>query len=159
MDVDGRGMSSTSLRMSRTPGGTWWRLSGGTILVVLLKNVVSQRWNVLLATTAIEMRQRWVRARSPLEPPRFFWMMGLVPHTCSTIFGVRAFASSINKVKRASILASLHLSFCSFGVKTAVRLVRTAKLQSKRLTKEPSLSQLPCILAGQTPSTMMAKVI
>ncbi len=152
-------LSSTSLRMFCTPGGTWWRLSGGTILVALLKYVVSHRWNVLLATTVIEMRQCRVRARLPLDPPRFFWTMGLVPNTCSIIVGVRVFAPSINKEKRASILASPCLSFGSFRVKTAVRLVRTTKTQSKRLTKEPLLSQSPCVLPRQTPRLMMAKVI
>jgi hypothetical protein len=55
------------------------------------------------ATTTKEMSCRRMRARSPRVPPRFFRTVGLLPHTLSTIRGVRAFAPSINREKQARI--------------------------------------------------------
>lgn len=86
---------------------SWARLSGGTI-VVPLKSVVSQRWNVMFATTAIEISHRLVRARSPRVLPRFLRTMGLLPHTHSTILGVRAFAPRSGRVFEP-IRVCLHL--------------------------------------------------
>jgi hypothetical protein len=57
-------------------------------------------------------------------PPRFLCTVGLLPHTCSMILGVRAFALSIRSEKRARIHANSRLSPSLLSRKTAVRLVR-----------------------------------
>ncbi len=51
--------------------------------------------------------------------------MGLLHHTHSTIFGVRAFAPSIRSEKRVSICANSRLSLVLLSPKMAVRLVST----------------------------------
>ncbi len=91
-----------------------------------LKGMVSQRWNVLFATTAIEMSRRRVRvrARSPRVLPMFLHTMELLPHSRSTIVGVRDFSASTRSEKRARIHANSCLSPSLLSLKTAVRLVR-----------------------------------
>ncbi len=96
------------MRMSRIPGGTWARLLGG-MTNVSLNSVVSQRWNVLFARAAIKISHRRMRARSTWVPPRCLRTMGLLPHTLSTIFGVRAFDLSMKSEKRARIRGILGL--------------------------------------------------
>jgi hypothetical protein len=69
---------SISWRMSHMPGGTWMRLSDGTIIVALLKYMVSQRWNMLFATTAIEMTLSG-EGKVALQPTMVLSYNGIAP--------------------------------------------------------------------------------
>ena len=132
----------TSCRISRAPGGIYLRESSG-MMVWPLKVVLSQRWKMLFATQACEMRQSQMMARLPRGPPKLRQTTSFSPQTVWMIVGVRASAPRRRIAKRARIHASIFLSVGSLRAKTAVRLVRETKSSSSMLIKELSLRFVP----------------
>jgi hypothetical protein len=78
-----------SCRILRAPGGIYLRESSG-MMVWPLKVVLSQRWKMLFATQACEMRQRRMMARSPCGPPKLQRTTLFPPQTVRMIVEVIA---------------------------------------------------------------------
>ena len=127
-----------SCRMSRAPGGIYLRESSG-MMVWPLKVVLSQRWKMLFATQACEMRRRWMMARLPCGPPKLCQTTSFSPQTVRMIVGVRASAPRRRIAKRVRKHASIFLSVGTLRAKTVERLVREMKSSRRMLTKELSL--------------------
>ena len=98
-----------SCRILRAPGGIYLRESSG-MMVWPLKVVLSQRWKILFATQACEMRRHWMIARSPHGPSKLNRTTSFSPQTVQMIEEVRASAPRRRITKRARIHASIFLS-------------------------------------------------
>ncbi len=146
----------TRFKISCTPDGRCWSVSGG-IIIPPLKGMVSHRWKVLLAMQASEMSLRRVRARSPRGPPRLRRTTSFPTHTLAMIFGVRASAPNKRREKQASLRARVRQSSGSLRAKTAVRFKITRKSSRSMLRRERSLGSVSMLFARTKPKNQLSK--